>query len=633
MAKRYCDHGLYAAPVAAGTVPTAAEDGNGKGKTAATMATLVITFTGIPAADGTITIAGVTFTAKASGATGNQFNAVTDATTCATNLKTAINASTTNVTQPPGAIGATAPLRNVVNATSSGAVLTVYTRCAGSEWNSVTENSTLTNATITEQWSGGADGAWGYFFNTASIAWPTAVSAMGYGVMATIRPYVGSLSAGDEIIVRSAKTLTAAANANIPSTSIQSIGTITAPLRVVIDDGTEWPADGSTPVFQINWSVNSTNYLFGMPRYTQLKATKYASTYGFYMNANGSSGLPLIHGASAEYVGCYFYAPTAAVNLSHTGNSAETDSVMFRECKIQSPSGTSTLNPDSVYGYTLTLNFVETVFSNNGNASAHTGIIARSTQDRRHTYYFDSCKFEGYQPGSRLFVNAADSRSALEVFLRNCEFGGVSVLGPNPLSGAVSRKIAASSQFGNRDFFIDTAFGFVEWNSSRSFPYCNAKLLDGVTGWSIHVIPTTTSGRNSRYMFVETPRIGKINSLPDGVRTLTVEIAIHDSLVWNKSHISAVIDYLDTSGVRQVVDTFDYDGGALTTSTATWNQESGGQVTFVDGTTQYHNKYKFSVTTPTSIATGTEIGIMIRCHTYVDSVVKGFFIDPEIQVA
>lgn len=55
-------------------------------------------------------------------------------------------------------------------------------------------------------------------------------------------------------------------------------------------------------------------------------------------------------------------------------------------------------------------------------------------------------------------------------------------------------------------------------------------------------------------------------------------------------------------------------------------------MTYVDGATQYHDKYKFSVTTPTAIATGTEIGIVIRCHTYVADTTKGFFIDPEIQV-
>lgn len=46
------------------------------------------------AADDVITIAGVGFTCKASGAAGDQFNKVTDATATAASLVTAINAST-----------------------------------------------------------------------------------------------------------------------------------------------------------------------------------------------------------------------------------------------------------------------------------------------------------------------------------------------------------------------------------------------------------------------------------------------------------------------------------------------------------------------------------------------------------
>ena len=73
----YCDpsavsSGAYSAtPVAGGTTPTKPEDGNGRATGAATMATLVLQFVGIPTAGGTVTVAGVTFTAVASGATGN----------------------------------------------------------------------------------------------------------------------------------------------------------------------------------------------------------------------------------------------------------------------------------------------------------------------------------------------------------------------------------------------------------------------------------------------------------------------------------------------------------------------------------------------------------------------------------
>lgn len=641
MANRYCDHGLYGTPVAGGTVPSASEDGNGAAKTAAAMATLVVTFTGVPAATGAITIAGITFTAVASGATGNQFNAVTDATTCALNLRNAINASTTNALKPTGVIAATAPLRNVVNATVSAGVLTVYTRCSGSEWNSVVETSTLTNASITSQWSGGSDGAWGYFFNTASLAFPTSLGAHTYGLWgSTTRPYVGSLPVAGSgfglIVMRSGKSITAATNVQIGADNFQPFGVSAA---IIVDDGTEWPADGSTPTFNITWTIGSSNYGFIAPIRSALLAKKYASTYGFNLTmvASGANSVAVFAGKARDFSGFNVSCPAGVTvtNKSSSDSPLETEMSHFRECKFVNSGGSAAFFWfDATYQVnTMSVNFSECVFSNIGNAAAHPGLIPTCSGGRRYSLYFDSCIFEDFQPASRLFISASDTRGPFQAYFRNCDLRNVSIIGPNPLwANSVSRVMAGSTQFGNRDFFIDNMFGFVEWNSYKSFPTLNAKLLDGVTGWSMRLIPSTTSGNNNRFQFCETPRIAKINSLAAGVRTLTVELAIHDSQTWDLSKVSAVIDYMDTSGNRQVIDTYDYEAGALTASTSTWSSESSGKVSFVDGTTQLHNKYKFSVVTPTAIETDTEIGVVVRCHTTVDSTVKGMFIDPEIQV-
>jgi phage tail sheath gpL-like len=56
-----------------------------------------IAFSNVASANDTILINGVTFTAKASGATGNQWNVGADATACAANLAAAINASVTSL--------------------------------------------------------------------------------------------------------------------------------------------------------------------------------------------------------------------------------------------------------------------------------------------------------------------------------------------------------------------------------------------------------------------------------------------------------------------------------------------------------------------------------------------------------
>jgi hypothetical protein len=78
------------------------------------------TFTGAPTAGQSMTVNGVTFTARASGATGNEFNIGASVTATAANLAAAINASTT------------AKVINTVGATSALGVVTFFAIAAGS---------------------------------------------------------------------------------------------------------------------------------------------------------------------------------------------------------------------------------------------------------------------------------------------------------------------------------------------------------------------------------------------------------------------------------------------------------------------------------------------------------------------
>jgi len=653
MATKYCDHGIYAAPVAGGTVPTAAEDGNGSAKTAATMATLVITFTGVPAADEAITIAGVTFTAKASGATGNQFNAATDAATCATNLKNAINASATNAVKPVGAIAATAPLRNVVNACVSGAVVTVYTRCCGSEWNSVTETSTLSNASITAQWSGGGDGAWGYFSNPTSLAFPTAIRMNGYGVYAKDgRPYVGSFDCStDSVVARSGKTIQHTEDGThaigCRTTTWGGVSSAT-PYTLIIDDGTEWPEDGVTPVltlgitssYSLAWLLNGNSS--GSCTNLRLLAKKYNdTTYGLSLEQyNPATRVLFFPATSNEIRGVRIYS---AGHLSVTPITDVATTTLFADCLFSTPSSALVLSVGDVNGRPSCAIFQECIFANTGNAISNSGFINASAyaNNTQAQLWFDSCKFIDFQGSSNLFTGTAGGTSN-QIYFRNCEFGNIAYLGPRlAIHGTLDPKYvtASSSQFGTRDFFLDTSSGFISWVYARSMPCSNAKLLDGVTPWVIHMIPSTVN-RLSRYYFSETPRIGKICTTASGIKTLTIEFAVETSFDVNTANLTFVVDYIDTDGARQVLDSYERFGSAFTSSSATWTSEAGGQVTYVDGVTRYYDKYKFSITTPTSVKgvdvvdeLGTEIGIVMRCHKYATVATQGIFLDPEIQVS
>lgn len=85
-----------------------------------------ITFSGTGAANDTVLVNGVTFTAVASGATGNQWNVGADAAGSATNLAAAINAS------------ATALVVNNVTAAAANGVVTVTAVDPGTMGNCVT---------------------------------------------------------------------------------------------------------------------------------------------------------------------------------------------------------------------------------------------------------------------------------------------------------------------------------------------------------------------------------------------------------------------------------------------------------------------------------------------------------------
>lgn len=120
--------------------------------TGAVRASHAFTFTGNPVNNETCTINGVTFTAKTSGATGNQFNIGASASATADNFAAAINAS------------ATAGISGVVTASSLSGVVTVSAITPGVFGNYLlAPTEGLTNCTVSA-WSGGADGntkSWG----------------------------------------------------------------------------------------------------------------------------------------------------------------------------------------------------------------------------------------------------------------------------------------------------------------------------------------------------------------------------------------------------------------------------------------------------------------------------------------
>jgi hypothetical protein len=133
----------------------------------------------------------------------------------------------------------------------------------------------------------------------------------------------------------------------------------------------------------------------------------------------------------------------------------------------------------------------------------------------------------------------------------------------------------------------------------------------------------------------ELPRVTKINSLADGVRTLSLELAIEDSLLAaanRRDRIAMTVSYTQVDGSTRTISSFDYAGSALDASSAVWSSESAGKVIFNPGAIA-HTKRKLTVTTPTAIKAGTEIGVVVGFHFSGTTTMQTIFVDPEITVS
>lgn len=115
-------------------------------RTSAVKATATLTLTGDPSADETFVLCGTTFTAKGSGATGNQFNiSAGNATTTAANIAAAVNAS------------ATAKVTASVVASSALGVVTFTAIDPGAAGNGYVLTESMSNTTRVD-FAGGSDG-------------------------------------------------------------------------------------------------------------------------------------------------------------------------------------------------------------------------------------------------------------------------------------------------------------------------------------------------------------------------------------------------------------------------------------------------------------------------------------------
>ena len=644
MAVKYCDHGAY---VAYAAIPAwgNAQDGDGAAKGQATPATASIVFSGIPAAGGNVSVCGVTLAPTWA----------TSATNCANLLATAINAAVGAVTATTDGWNAGVQLRNAVYARGPAAgapagTCEIMTRQGSASFNgTVAMAYTATNVNAGASsltFSGGVSGCWGYIVNPV-IVWPSAVAACGYGLLCSVPFYAGSVAGGDVVKVRSGKTI-ALPNAGANVMTLSAMGSAQSYVTMLIDDSTEW-ADGLEPVTRLTM----VGTVSGSTRMQNL------SNAASYINiiapiySDESRGL-IFENTGYGYVTSELFGPVSVTGLHLSGAIA----YLQDGPGVASAAASRVIKGLRVTSISQTLPFIASTTNITGRCimdspilemtaanSPHGGVISTLSVNVEGVLEINSLSCRGFVRGSRLHapLSPANAVGKKTVLLRDANFGGVSVLSSGVGSAVGSSSyaakrqlggaIAATTSLGSNDFFVDAPAGFAGWVSTRSFPTLGAKLKDGITPWSMQVIPAQNALNIGLTHPFETPSLSVVNSLTDGVRAVAVEFGVEQSLSWTTSDVSLAVSYESTDGFTYSEDTHSHQGSTLASSAAAWTNASGSQFTYSDGGTLYFDKKRLVLTTKKPIKSGSLISVVMRFHSVVVDTTKMAFIDPQVQVA
>lgn len=646
------------------TIPVwgVAQDGDGGAPGKALPAIAEVVFTGVPSS-GTIAVCGDVLSVTWA----------TNANTCANNLATAINDFSVSPITGPASFTNKSSRRNHVYARGPAAgapagTCQIMTRQGSSNHNgliAVTHTLNNVSSPSTINFSGGVSGAWGWIYAFTPM-WPASFSAMGYGVWGLNGVFCGSVSPGDVVNMRANRTVrgyTFTGDGVAFSSPMPAIGTDAAPVTYVVDDGTIWPEDGPEPVLRVHMQgQGQTRFQLLHPGagVVVVKAKKYNdSKYGIELLITNNTltmfstpTVSVVNNARAILEGVCYNLKSGTLAIAGNGNMgygvlpyAPNQHISCRYIAPIQDNFVCTGGYDQNWN-PFAQKYTDTIFDcGTASSSPHTGLFNWLTSGGGVLLLqMDSCKFVNFVVGSRLFSSGTVnvSSQAFKAHFRNCDFGGITVLGPK-LGGTTpyrntqgprgaSNGIMAISSQQKQDWFIDTYQGWAAWVSTRNFPTLNARLQDGLTPWSIQIIPTQLTDNVSRLEGFETPRIVSINSLSSGVRTITVEFGLEQSLAWTKSDITLMVEYVDTTGAIRSISTYSPLGGALTPSTASWTNASGSQFTYSDSGVLYFNKYKLEITTPTAVATDTEIGAIVSIRRSVTDTTKMVFVDPSLQV-
>ena len=691
----YVDHGctLYptaymAAPSSAASLPQEGDGlASGTGATPA-VASASMDFTSATAAAGaTIAIMGAALTCVASGASTTQFNAGSGATLAA-NLATAINAATALPTTTTGGI---APyLKAVVWATSSGAVLTVYSRIASAGLNqSSNASNTITCGTLANwtsapansNFSGGVSGPWSMFFNPTALAAAVNASVSGAGSYGAFVGAVMGLPVGGDVI--NVRTARASADIVIPLASAATLtvtgrtaGSATAYLQYKFDYGVVWSDGASSGVFTLQKSAGNFAAIINFRGYTKFTGVcrngltvqnggnsnalvqySYTDSAGYTVTINAPSVYGTTHcifeniETSDPGSGSY----TGSELIFTNGNFGPADyskPTVFRGCKFghMARSASSLFGVNGNFGLAVEASDCLMAY---GAATQYTAAILTSvTAGVAHAVKLVRPKFTGGGGGHHklLVLTAASMTLPVQLIVEDpvdmgqfiASDSAASVCGQ--VAGAPSASInngelpgilqTISSSTGLREFLIDTSRQLLEWRNA-GFPTSGLSLLPDGTPYSVrfNVAPT---GVGAGLVTADTPQRAMrqviTNSLGAGNRVLTLRLLLDASYGGSSYTPSGTEWWIEgqyTSSTGGAVVLFSTQGTAPATDTQAW---SGLTFAPFAGASRSYSRWKIPVTL-IGVAAGSDIVLRLVCAKQGSAMNEWCFIDPQPVLA
>jgi len=167
------------------------------------------------------------------------------------------------------------------------------------------------------------------------------------------------------------------------------------------------------------------------------------------------------------------------------------------------------------------------------------------------------------------------------------------------------------------------SWGYITSRTDNFPPLLSAALPDSVaTKWSWRMYPKAASNIDPA-----TSIASKVYGSAASVLTITQEILGEIAMALHAGNTWVELTYVDAAGDTQRISTQDYSNGALTASTTNWSIEPPSW-----GIAQL-TKYKFAITTPTTVKQDTQITLAFFCSLASINANQILFVDPDFSVA